>query len=335
MNNHPLQAEADRLFDQGQLIKAGKVREVKRNGDIFLKLDRRKHTSFKREYKCAIRLKNCGIPVTEPLFYTRTVRGNYLATKAFNGIAVDEYLKNNMPEPAFFRQAAELLLKMLDANFIHTDFHLGNLLYSPENKTFSLVDVDAVKKIPSFIKKLLPVHLKFHLLTEFRGWLTKKELLELFAFAGVPDGEKLYCATFIRDAAHILRTWERRKQQILEGYKKFTYCIDGDLFDSDAKDEEFAGTESLSSGRSIFLAHFYLKLIKIPHRKVLRFSPAAGEILIAGENTTPAPEAEAQEMVERLRFYGIETDIGDWRKVPGGLPELNAVEKVATQPFIM
>jgi hypothetical protein len=78
-----------------------------------------------------------------------------------------------------------------------------------------------------------------------------------------------------------------------------------------------------------------LNLINIPHRKALRYSPASGEVLIAGEKTTPAPEAEAQEMVERLRFYGIETDIGDWRKNSGGLPELDAVEKVAAQPFIM
>ena len=38
MNNYPSPAETDKLFDQGQLIKAGKIREVKRNGDVFRSL---------------------------------------------------------------------------------------------------------------------------------------------------------------------------------------------------------------------------------------------------------------------------------------------------------
>ncbi len=335
MTNIPSHAEIDKLFDQGQLIKAGKIREVRRNGDIFLKLDHRRHASFKKEFKRAVQLQKSGIPVTEQLFYARTGRGNYLATRAFDGIAADEYLKKNVPDREFFRNAAQLLIKMLDANFIHTDFHLGNLLYSPENRTFSLVDVDSVMKVPAFVKCFIPEYVKFDLLTKFKGWMLKNDLLELFEFAGVTDKEKLYSQLFIREAAYIRHTWDRRRRQILEGYKKFTYCFENDLFDSDAEENDFVNAVKLESGRSIFLAHFYLNLINVPHRRALRFSPATGEVLLVPENTCPAPENEAREMVERLRIYGIETDITDWRKNPDGLPELAAVEKVAAQPFIM
>ena len=164
--------ELDALFDRATPVKVGKIREVRRINDMYLKLDHRLNGSFKKEFNCAKKLKDCGIPVTEPLFYLRSGRGNYLVTRAFDGVAVDEYLKHHHESKAFFEKAAKLLCRMLDANFIHRDFHLGNLLYSPSGKNFVLVDVDSVQKIPAFLKRFIPEDVKFDLLTEFRGSLS-------------------------------------------------------------------------------------------------------------------------------------------------------------------
>lgn len=328
-------AELDALFDRATPVKVGKIREVRRINDMYLKLDHRLNGSFKKEFNCAKKLKDCGIPVTEPLFYLRSGRGNYLVTRAFDGVAVDEYLKHHHESKAFFEKAAKLLCRMLDANFIHRDFHLGNLLYSPSGKNFVLVDVDSVQKIPAFLKRFIPEDVKFDLLTEFRGFLRKKELLEIFTVSGVKKPEDFYTRIFVNNSAYVRHSWAKRREQILLGYPKFTTVFDAELFTADADESEFVSAEEMNSGRGIFLANFYLDLLKVPHRRALRFNPADGKVLLAAENPRPAPADAAAEMIERLQFYGIKTVESDWRQGSGELPELNALEKVAILPFIM
>ncbi|MBE6366076.1 MAG: hypothetical protein E7053_10105 [Lentisphaerae bacterium] len=327
--------EIDKLFDQAQTVKINNVREVRRNGELFLKLDRRKNHSFKREFQTAIQLKAAGLPVTEPVCYTSSVRGNYLVTRTFNGVSVEDFLKTNQPDEKFFIQIADLLKHLLDSGFIHKDFHLGNLLYSPEEKRFALVDVDAICRPWRFWLKFVPEKVKFHLLMEFRHVLDKKDLLKLFSRFDITDPEKFYQEIFIADAIHISKEWHRRREQILNGYPKFVNCMEGELFDRDAKESDFRTAIKIDRGLPYFLAHFYLDLIKIPHRRVLRYSPSDGSILIAPANNRPAPAEAIEDMIERLSFYGIKTSPEQWQAGAGNLPELHNLEKVAASSFIM
>lgn len=330
--NDLIRLDPDTLFESCRTVKAGAVREVRTDGKIFIKLDKRKHHSFAREFNRGLELTACGIPTVRPLFFTASEKGSYLATEAFNGIALEDYLKNNIPDEKFFLDAASLLKKMLSCGFLHTDFHLGNLLYSPESGKFALVDVEGIRKIPRCLIPLMPRHISFHLLTEFRSLLNKEQLLQLFRFAGMSKPENFYAAIFSRNAAFIRHSWPRRRQQILSAYRKFTFLQDGKLIDSDL--EDLPGTiQWHDNGKALFLAHFYLKLIRMPHRMAAAFDPATGKVALLPGKTDRPDESITREMIQRMNFYGVKTDINDWQQ-SNGLPELSALEKVAALPFI-
>ena len=110
-----IQDSLEEFFNSATIIKSGKIREVRRQGDIFIKLDKRKKHSFAKEFNCAVKLKKAGIPVTEPLFFVSKTSGNYLATKAFEGITLEDFIKTTVPDKEFFTALIELLNKMFHA----------------------------------------------------------------------------------------------------------------------------------------------------------------------------------------------------------------------------
>ncbi len=331
-----IQDSIEEFFNSATIIKSGKIREVRRSGDIFIKLDKRKNHSFAREFNCAVKLKNAGIPVTEPLFFTVKSSGNYLATKAFEGITLENFIKSAVPDKDFFEKLLELLNKMFHNGFIHRDFHLGNLLYSPEKKLFSLVDVDSIYRIPAFAVPWIPQKIRFHLLTEFRSVLNDSQLLELFTAAGIRNPESFLQKTFIRNARYIQHHWKRRREQILTGYRKFTRIDDnGIIFNSGISQEELEKGEKVSDpDAKIFLANFYLDLICIPHRKALAFDPASSTTTLAPANMISADGIPVDDMIKRLKYYGISSEKEDWKKGSSPLPEFHTLEKAAALPFI-
>ena len=322
----------DALFESCCTVKAGAVREVRTDGKIFIKLDKRKHHSFAQEFNRGLELTACGIPTVKPLFFATSEKGSYLVTEAFNGITLEDYLKTNIPNEKFFFDAASLLKKMLSYGFLHTDFHISNLLYSPESGKFVLVDVEGIWKIPRCLISLIPRHISFHLLTEFRNLLDKEQLLQLFRFAGISKPENFYDAIFSRNAAFIRHSWSRRRQQILSSYRKFTFLQDGKLIDSDLKDLPET-IQWHDNGKALFLAHFYLKLIRMPHRMAAAFDLSTGKAALLPAKAGCPDESITWEMIQRMNFYGVKTDINDWQQ-SNGLPELLALEKVAALPFI-
>ena len=293
------------LFNSATIIKSGKIREVRRQKDIFIKLDKRKNHSFAKEFKCAVKLKKAGIPVTEPLFHLTRPSGNYLATKAFDGITINDFIKNNVPDKDFFTALLELLKKMHHAGFIHFDFHMGNLLYSPDKKVFSLVDVDSIHRIPAFLVPLVPEKIRFHLLTEFRSVLNNSQLLELFSAAKIRNPESFLKKTLIRNAKYIRRNWARRREQILSGYRKFTRINKNGII-----------------------------LNSIPHRRAIAFDPTSSTVILEPENNIDADTAPVDDMIERIKFYGIDSEKKDWKSGSSVLPEFHSLEKVSHLPFI-
>lgn len=324
--------DPDALFESCCTVKASAVREVRTDGKIFIKLDKRKHHSFEWEFNRGLELTACGIPTVRPLFFATSEKGSYLVTEAFNGINLEDYLKTNIPNEKFFFDAASLLKKMLSHGFLHTDFHLGNLLYSPESGKFILVDVEGIRKIPRCLMPLIPRHISFHLLTEFRNLLNKEQLLQLFRFVGMSRPENFYNAIFRRNAAFIRHSWSKRRQQILSSYRKFTFLQDSKLIDSDLKDLPET-IQWYDNGKALFLAHFYLKLIRMPHRMAAAFDLSTGKVALLPAKADCADESITREMIQRMNFYSVKTDINDWQQ-SNGLPELSALEKVAALPFI-
>lgn len=326
----------EEFFNSAKIVKSGKIREVRCKDGVFIKLDRRKNHSFKSEFECALKLKNAGIPVTEPLFYDSSEAGNYLATEEFKGVSLEELLKTGLPDQDFFSGLTELLLKMHKSGFIHRDFHLGNLLYSPEERKFALVDVDCICRIPAFLVPLVPQRIRFHILTEFRAVLDDKRLLQLFSSANIADPEKFLEKTFIRNAGYIRHHWPRRRDQVMTGYPKFTRIDEnGTLFDKSANAAEIdAGETVCDPDARIFLAHFYLDQIRMPHRRALKFDPAAAATTLEKTSAVPAETTAAKTMSRRLQYYGIDTAPENWKQGNSPLPELHALEKAAALPFI-
>ncbi len=326
------------LWQEALPVKANSYREIRRTETLYIKSDRRFLHGFSREIAAAKKLRAAGLPVVDHLFSGRGKNGHYLVTSAFpGGIPVSEYLQRNIPDMKFFRSIADLILQMHDAGFLHTDFHPGNLLYSPAENSFMLVDVRRVKKLPFWLLTRLPERVKFHLLTEFRGVLKKKDLLKLFRRVGICNPRIFYENMFFYDNKMIRKEWKRRREQILAGYRKFTRREEDTLFNTSANETEIAGAEIIPGGKAVFLAGFFLDLIQIPHRKVVRYD--------AGSDTTYAlpvkpggkPEGElAIEMIQRMFFYDIHNSApDDWSMGANELPQFNALNKVAEKSFIL
>ena len=93
----------EKMFHDAEIIKNSPVREVRRAGDFFIKFDRRSNHGFEKEFATALKLQKAGLPVVNHLFHGKSRNGNYLVTGSFaNSIAVDDYLRDNVPEMSFF-----------------------------------------------------------------------------------------------------------------------------------------------------------------------------------------------------------------------------------------
>lgn len=335
MNNRFDIKTVEKLFADAIPVKVTCCREVRCSSDIFIKLDRRRMHSFSREMTAAKKLRAAGIPVVDHLFCGRGKFGHYLVTGRF-GIPVDEYLRSGTPDIKFFCKITDLALQMLKAGFLHGDFHPGNLLYDPASGSLMLTDVRRVMKLPEWILRRLPEKSKFHILTEFRGFLKKKELLVLFRRAKITNPLKFYENMFEWDNVLIRKEWKRRRKQILSGYRKFTRKEGSILFNSSATDQELAEAEIIPGGKAVFLAGYFLDLINMPHRKVLRYDIDTDTVYALPESPGRPGGELTLEMIYRLNSYDITNSAPeDWSVCENGLPCFNALNKVAEESFIL
>lgn len=329
-------AEVEAMFREAVPVKRSAVREVRRHGDYFIKFDRRNNHGFAREFATARRLKEAGLPVVNHLFCGQGENGHYLVTGSFaDSVAVDDFLRTELPDMAFFETIADLAKSLLGKGFLHADFHLGNLLYNTRSRTFALVDVRQVRQMPLWLLNNLPESSRFHVLTEFRGVLRRRELLQLFRRVGVAKPGNFYEDMLSADNAAIRDEWPRRRKQILSGYPKFTRKENGVLYNSHADDAAIAAAVEIPGGKAVFLAGFFLDLVQIPHRKLVKFDPATDRAYAEPECKNPPGGESAIEMMQRLNFYDIPTAPADWRDSGRGLPHLNALNRVAGEPFIL
>jgi hypothetical protein len=327
--------KVEKLFEQATVVKNNPVREVRKIQDLFIKFDNRASHGFSREFSAAKKLKQAGLPVVEHLFSGKSAKGNYLVTRAFaDSIAVDEYLRSHVPDMSFFETITDLACSLLNAGFLHTDFHLGNLLYNPTENSFALVDVRKVRSIPVWLINTLPENSRLHVLKEFRGVLRKSQLIKLFIRAGINNPGEFYENMLSDDNKMIRNEWPRRRKQILSGYPKFTCKQDKYLINSLASEDEIANAVEISGGKAVFLAGFFLDLIQIPHRKVVKYDTHS-DIAYAVPLPDQMPGGEAAiEMLTRLSSYDLMSAPADWRNNGKGLPMLATLSNVASESFI-
>ena len=85
----------------------------------------------------------------------------------------------------------------------------------------------------------------------------------------------------------------------------------------------------------IIITVFIALLLVYINRKLVKFDPATDRAYAEPECKNPPGGESAIEMMQRLNFYDIPTAPADWRDSGRGLPHLNALNRVAGEPFIL
>lgn len=328
-------------------VKRNSDRAVARCGDFFLKFNRLPlwkalfFSPAREEFQAACRLRRARIPTVEHLGYARKGGVTLLITRAWHPDAcnVDDFWSEHMvlgsDEPTEFLAAfAEFFAELLAKNLYHPDFHLGNILWSPGAREFTLVDLHRVSVRPTrtvaeklFLLEVLP---------KFREAAAPAIILQLIQVTtGLSEAAtgQLLRHLLAREQQAILRQWARRKAQFLAGYPKFSaiaseggqsFLIRRDrlrrpMFDPKRR-EEF-DTEHLSPENAVarMLFSFYLQLLRIPHRPVAAVAADGTVYLARLDGDRPAPRDAVNAFNEYLLCFGLTLDdYQAWRQMPGG-----------------
>ena len=255
-------------FSRAAVVKSNPVREVRTDGEFYYKLDRRSGRTFAREFRAARLLAERGVPVVEHLWHGAIPGGAVLVTRALaDAPTVREYIARRVPDAEFRRKFAEFIRDFFATGLGHDDLHIGNVLYATKEQRFVLVDVQAVRRSRG---KKLPYAIVRAVL-ELRCHLLKEEVCEMLKTVGVPDAERFFDRGLEIEAAALKREWEKRRNQILSGYPKFTRVEGTKLVASSATPEELENLEWRSGGEAAFVSAFFWELAEIPHERVLAF----------------------------------------------------------------
>lgn len=293
----------------GTLVKANPVRYVVKSGNFYLKVDTRNNRSFKKEYLAGKLLEERGIPTVKTLAYGRIPQGNILITQAWeNSLTAAEYLRDNYPDQKFLHGLTNLTLQLFASKIFHGDYHLGNILYQPETGKFALVDLCSIRRSRWF--DCFKRYRMYRIIMELRSKLHRRELEILLAEIGVMDPEKFYFHALKKEAKALWKEWPKRRKQILDGYPKFTVKTPELLLVS--PNSSIPSEPGETGSVMEVVAHWFLELAGIPHRKVLAFRYKDSQVWYGGKTAGLPPEISADEYIQRLNFYGITTAKDDW-----------------------
>jgi hypothetical protein len=190
----------------------------------------------------------------------------------------------------FLLLLSNFLREIINSPLHHGDFHFGNILYSPGLKKFALVDLHNVSigKLRNQGEKAAMLQI----LAELRTSIKPQTMLELFSeIADVPPkiaGEVIR-KRLIYDAETLQKDWERRRQQFLNGYAKFSSFVNFEgttllvkrdklrrnIFSPAAAQRGEYRTVRLSFPAALeqMLYSFYLSMLLVPHVPVAALAP--------------------------------------------------------------
>ena len=179
-----------------------------------------------------------------------------------------------------------------------------------------LVDALGVRRA-GFLDRQFRAYRMRRVAMELREILSRERMTAFLSACGIPNADAFYDRALDREADALWREWPKRRRQILAGYPKFTRKIDGVLHavnplrelgetvDCEIREGEPAELEKL------FLAHFFLQMALIPHRRAAGFDPGNGRLYLEPMPPGAVP-ARADDQRERLAAFDLPSELTDW-----------------------
>jgi hypothetical protein len=291
----------------------------------------------KSEFNTAMLLEKAGIPIVKYLGWGRRGSLSMTFSEAISDAVTAwdfwarEYIVGGRDHAVFLDNLAGFLKKFIYSGFFHPDFHLGNVLYSPQSGQFALVDVYGITK-PDCIS-VSQMECMYKIALAFRDAINDAEAVKLTLFMGIrdtPEAARLYFDSALKVEAALLNgEWPKRRRQILENYRKFITqsSIDGQeyLLRHSQGSEPFIKpaelSQALKSGNmgkvilpanealTIWLRSFRLQFYGIPHRQPLILEKNGSQSALYFnkiEGQIPAPGIpEVTEFLKRCACFSI------------------------------
>lgn len=301
------------LLARGEVVKRNPVREVIRAGNYFIKHDKRGVRALKAEYENGLFLSKRNIPVVRYCGYIDDVDGGYLVSEAVqNAVPVASIAEAGGCDADFLRDFVAFVNLLREKRLCHDDLIAGNILFTPESRRFVLIDVRSVRHgLFSFYRE----RIFSDLVMELRTHLSRKIIFETLRAIGVSAPEKVWRRRILEEFRHTVKTWQKRRRQILSGYPRFTRPEGHFLFDRRADAGEIVSARRFPAKFSVFGAIYFLSLIHIPAERVVGYDLSCKDLLLPPERLFEAPDPEAvADYVDRLALCGIFTREEDWRK---------------------
>ncbi|QSH41142.1 lipopolysaccharide kinase InaA family protein [Lentisphaerota bacterium ZTH] len=234
-------------FCQDSCIKSNPVRRVFTVDNLFhVKLEQplgagRKLKSFfspkaSKEFNVGRALEAAGIKVVKHLGWARKGSHNMLLTESLQAaVSVHDYwmrqiVFNGGDRTHFLLNYAAFLKEFLNSGFYHPDFHCGNILYSPQSKSFALVDVYGISKPARLTAKQRHIH--EHIVFEFKYGIDREEAAALIVAAGIKkdinSALSFWHKGLTAEYRRIRNAFPKRLQQLNEYYPKYVNRIETD-----------------------------------------------------------------------------------------------------------
>ena len=313
------------LIAAGTVVKANAVRKVIKSGDYFIKIDLRPTHPFTGEFAIAQALTGAGIPVVEHLACGSDGNANYLITRALpDAVELAEMRDTIVPDEKFLHPLCDFLTAFANSNFIHNDFHCGNILYA--NGRFTLVDVRAVRRKWWWDQcRLHPG--AFHPLAEFRSRLSASKMQELFTRCGIRDARKFYRRMWQECAAALFKEWEKRKTQLFAAYPKFS-TLQGDKLCRTRSKVELSCCREFTSplAAEVFALGLFLELAGIPSSPVVAVDLANQKYFLAPAGNGVPGAAAISEADENLACFKLSLPPELWGLSPDGMAAVTSPE---------
>ena len=302
LGENPLQ-----MMDSPVLVKENPIRQVFKCGKLYFKYDMRFFNGLKKEFRHAMNISAAGIPAVKHLAVSR----HWLITQsAENTVELAAFVRENVPSREMLESLGNFINILKKNNLKHTDLHSGNILYDTVQNSFLLVDLCSAN-ISSARWASDEKHYA-HLVMELRRYLPRKELYPLLQICSQSSLEELFDKTLNSDTVQTLNSWQKRKSQILSGYKKFIRKQDDVIFAADAPTDINNSTEISGNGMEYMLLHHFLELNHIPHKRV--YAVDGNTVYVEQDDTqsTPVTEEIFADFSERLAICGIASAPQDW-----------------------
>lgn len=317
------------LSGHGQVVKSNALRSVFRvslpDGVFFVKHDRpgnlsgkiksRVRSKVKAEFDSAMTLVEAGVPVAEYLGWARMKGQGLLVSKQTPGaVSARHFWYDNAyddeQKKLFLTGLERFLSTFVAAGFRHPDFHLGNLLYVPEENAFHMVDPYGVAKDDDEDRRFQILRI----IGAMRGELKDAEGERLIkSCGGSPDDWGRILAA---ESAEMWKVWPKRKAAIAADDPR--YCerdgeirrrkdINGRLVTPSDDAIDIVVRVTRRKAEEIWLRSFLLQIHRIPHRRAALWREAEGrqEIVLESIPAEPAAKDEITELLERCETAGF------------------------------